>query len=40
MEVRESASVAPLENVFEPICMNVDSIEFDDCKLLICSQTI
>ena len=32
MEVRESASVAPLENAFEPISMDVDSIEFDHCK--------
>ena len=32
MEVRESASIAPEENAFEPISMNVDSLEFDDCK--------
>ena len=33
MEVPESASIAPQENAFEPISMDVDSIEFDDCKL-------
>ena len=40
MEVRESASIAPEENAFEPVSMNVDSIEFDDCKLLFLSQFI
>ena len=32
-EVRESVSVVPEENAFEPISMDVDSMEFDVCKL-------
>ena len=32
MEVRESVSIAPQENTFEPVSMDVDSIEFDHCK--------
>ena len=40
MEVLEPSSISGQENAFEPISMDVDSLEFDDCKLLICSQTI
>ena len=34
-EVRESASAVPQENAFEPISMDLESMEFDSCKLPI-----
>ena len=34
-EVRESTSVVPQENAFEPISMDLESMEFDGCKLPI-----
>ena len=39
-EGRESASVIPQENAFEPISMDVESMEFDGCKLSIFSHTV
>ena len=39
-EVRESASVVPQENAFEPISMDVESMEFDVCKFSIFGHTV
>ena len=36
-EVRESTSVVPQENAFEPISMDLESMEFDACKLSLFS---
>ena len=39
-EVRESESVVPRENAFEPITMDVESMEFDFCKISLFSVIV